>query len=207
MILGGAYDESADIWSLACMVFELVTGDYLFDPKKGKSFRKNDDHLALISELIGPCPDRIWLQTNEKCWKFYDKKKQSCKLRNIAKLKQWPLYNVLLEKYRLKDSEARSLSRLLERMLKWKPKDRASARDLLNDDWFKEADDYNVWMSKDHLREFKAVNRHMFPDVTSEENKSEGNDEDKGSSGSASTPYESGQSASGDSESEEESGD
>ena len=53
VILGGEYDESADIWSLACMVFELITGDYLFDPKKGKTYRKNDDHLALITELIG----------------------------------------------------------------------------------------------------------------------------------------------------------
>jgi serine/threonine-protein kinase SRPK3 len=35
------------------MIFELITGDYLFDPKKGKTFKKNDDHLALISELIG----------------------------------------------------------------------------------------------------------------------------------------------------------
>jgi serine/threonine protein kinase len=58
--LEGEYDESADIWSLACMIFELITGDYLFDPKKGKTFKKNDDHLALISELIGEVsPDDI----------------------------------------------------------------------------------------------------------------------------------------------------
>ena len=61
VILGGDYDESADIWSLACMIFELVTGDYLFDPKKGKTFRKNDDHLAQITELIGPCYDKQYL--------------------------------------------------------------------------------------------------------------------------------------------------
>lgn len=53
VLLEGEYDETADIWSLACMIFELITGDYLFDPKKGKTFKKNDDHLALISELIG----------------------------------------------------------------------------------------------------------------------------------------------------------
>merc|ERR1719313_649435 len=32
-IINAGYDCSADIWSLACMTFELVTGDYLFDPK------------------------------------------------------------------------------------------------------------------------------------------------------------------------------
>jgi serine/threonine-protein kinase SRPK3 len=55
VIINADYDTSADLWSLACMVFELVTGDYLFDPKKGKSYKKNDDHLALIAELIGEC--------------------------------------------------------------------------------------------------------------------------------------------------------
>ena len=74
VILGGDYDSSADIWSLACMIFELVTGDYLFDPKKGKTYRKNDDHIALITELIGPCYDNAWLEKQPKVWKFYDKK-------------------------------------------------------------------------------------------------------------------------------------
>ena len=46
------------------MVFELATGEYLFDPKKGRTFRKNDDHLALIEELIGPCYDKDWMSTN-----------------------------------------------------------------------------------------------------------------------------------------------
>jgi len=86
VILGGEYNETADIWSLACMIFELVTGDYLFDPKKGKNYKKNDDHLALISELIGQCDDYIWLQSNSKCWKFYDKRKKKPKLKNISKL-------------------------------------------------------------------------------------------------------------------------
>ena len=143
------------------MTFELVTGDYLFDPKKGKTYRKNDDHLALMTELIGPCRNTNWLQTNPKVWKFFNKK--NYKLTNIAKLHEWPLYNVLLEKYRLKDAEARSLSDFLNCMLKWKPKDRMSARDLLNHPWFKESDDYNVWMSKGHLREFKIVNKAKFP--------------------------------------------
>lgn len=157
VILGGDYDETADIWSLGCMIFELVTGDYLFDPKKGKTFRKNDDHLALITELIGPCYNHNFLESNPKVWKFYNKKNH--RLKNIAKLHSWPLYNVLLEKYRLKDCEARSLSDFLLCMLKWRPKDRWSARKLLSHPWMKETDDYNVWMSREHLREFKLVNR------------------------------------------------
>ena len=35
------------------MIFELVTGDYLFDPKSGDTYSKEEDHLAYITELIG----------------------------------------------------------------------------------------------------------------------------------------------------------
>lgn len=98
---------------------------------------------------------------NKKVWKFYNKK--NLKLKNISKLQSWPLYNVLLEKYRLKDDQARSLSSFLSAMLKWRPKDRMSARELLKHPWLKDNDEYSVWMSKEHLKEFKLVNRASFP--------------------------------------------
>ena len=45
-IIGYPYDSSADIWSFACMIFESLTGDFLFEPRKGYYYDKDDDHLA-----------------------------------------------------------------------------------------------------------------------------------------------------------------
>ena len=92
VILEGEYDESADLWSLACMVFELITGDYLFDPKKGKTYKKNDDHLALISELIGEPKDLVFMKKHDAYDDFYNK---SGHLKRVKSLKPWPLMEVL----------------------------------------------------------------------------------------------------------------
>merc|ERR1719222_477946 len=58
-IINANYDTSADMWSLACMIFELVTGDYLFDPKNSEEYPRDEDHLALFIELLGPMPARL----------------------------------------------------------------------------------------------------------------------------------------------------
>ena len=42
VILGAKWGASADVWSMACMVFELLTGDYLFDPQAGPRYGKDD---------------------------------------------------------------------------------------------------------------------------------------------------------------------
>lgn len=38
VLLGAGYNTSADIWSTACMAFELATGDYLFEPHSGDDY-------------------------------------------------------------------------------------------------------------------------------------------------------------------------
>lgn len=48
VLTGSKYNLSADMWSLACMTFEMLTGELLFNPRKDQNdnFGKNDDHLA-----------------------------------------------------------------------------------------------------------------------------------------------------------------
>eukprot|EP00347_Sterkiella_histriomuscorum_P011240 403373209 len=175
VIIRADYDTSADMWSLACTVFELVTGDYLFEPKKGKSYTKNEDHLALITELLGECKNKkLLLQGTrsdvsfirhvfyEYLQRFYDK---NGKLKNIKKLKYWSLRDVLIEKYRLRDFEATALADFLNKMLKWDPKDRATAQEMMNHHWLKMMPNYSTKMGRSELREFKRV--YKYSDVSS----------------------------------------
>lgn len=61
VILGAKYSTSADMWSVACTLFELATGEWLFDPSSNEYYDRDDDHLALIQELLGRFPRKLAL--------------------------------------------------------------------------------------------------------------------------------------------------
>jgi len=42
VLLGSKYSTSADLWSFACICFELATGDVLFDPHSGDNFDRDE---------------------------------------------------------------------------------------------------------------------------------------------------------------------
>lgn len=73
VILGADYGPSADVWSAACMAFELATGDYLFEPHEGQDYSRDDDHLAHIIELLGEIPVNI-TQNGKYAKTFFNKK-------------------------------------------------------------------------------------------------------------------------------------
>jgi len=99
VILGSKWGASTDVWSMAAMVFELITGDYLFDPQSGTKYGKDDDHIAQIIELLGPFPKELW-KTGRWSQEIFNKRGE---LRNIHRLRHWQLPDVLREKYHFKD--------------------------------------------------------------------------------------------------------
>ena len=65
-ILGFDYENNCDIWSLACMLYELLTNNYLFRPKDGShylelgnGYTEHNDHLALMIETLGAISRRL----------------------------------------------------------------------------------------------------------------------------------------------------
>jgi len=127
-ILGGKYDTSADIWSVGCIMFELLTGDYLFDPHNSSRFSKDDDHIAQVIELLGGFPKD--LQTGKYSNEIFSSHGY---LRHIRKreLHPWKLANVLEEKYRFSKEDSENIASFMLPMIELDPKKRASAHELL----------------------------------------------------------------------------
>lgn len=136
VLLGAGYNTSADIWSTACMAFELATGDYLFEPHSGEDYCRDEDHLAHIIELLGNIPRRIAQSgTNSKL--FFTKKSE---LRHITGLKPWALEDVLTEKYDWNRKDSEDFAAFLKPMLDFDPDKRATAAECLKHPWLNKSE-------------------------------------------------------------------
>ncbi|GJM99482.1 hypothetical protein PR202_ga16582 [Eleusine coracana subsp. coracana] len=116
VIIGSGYSYSADLWSFACMAFELATGDLLFAPKNCQ--RCSEDEIASSG-------------THSK--DYFDRYGD---LKRIKRLKFWPLDRVLVERYNFTEPDAQGFADFLRPILDFTPENRPSAAQCLKHPWF-----------------------------------------------------------------------
>lgn len=134
VILGAGYDTSADIWSAACLFWELATGEYLFEPSKWRDHASQDEvHIAHIIETCGPVPMEM-IQRGECSHEIFN---GHGKLLHVRNLKARRLDQVLIDRYGWNSEDAIEFSQFLTPMLILDPKSRISAADALKDPWLK----------------------------------------------------------------------
>ncbi|KAI9453429.1 kinase-like protein [Russula earlei] len=132
VLLGARWGPSADIWSVACVLFELLAGgDYLFDPQAGSRYSKDEDHIAQIIELVGEFPPTLAF-SGKYSSRFFNRKGE---LRHINKLRYWPMEDVLHDKYEFSRETAQTIASFLSPMLRLNPEKRAGAGELVHHRW------------------------------------------------------------------------
>ncbi|XP_034290048.1 SRSF protein kinase 3 isoform X1 [Pantherophis guttatus] len=131
VLIGAVYSTPADIWSTACMAFELATGDYLFEPHSGEDYTRDEDHIAHIVELLGDIPPHFAL-SGRYSREYFNRRGE---LRHIKNLKHWGLYEVLVEKYEWPLEQAVQFTDFLLPMMEYIPEDRATAAQCLEHPW------------------------------------------------------------------------
>ncbi|OMJ66998.1 hypothetical protein SteCoe_35969 [Stentor coeruleus] len=194
VILGISYNHTADVWSLACMIFELLTGDFLFDPRSNDDIDKDEDHLSQMIETLGLMPQQ-WALSGQYSKKLLNRNGE---LKSIRQLKIWLLKDVLIEKYRFKINEAEILNDFLLPMLEFRPEKRITADLCLGHPWlnpgqndFKMSDEvYQNYINEAEVKRLEIIERYeregyaSSPEVPQELSADEGDIEDNSSSGS-----------------------
>lgn len=130
-IINAPYSTSTDIWSVGCLVFEMLTNSFLFKPKKGSTFKKNDDHLALMFETLGKIPKQFAL-SGSRSRDFFNKNGE---LIRIKALKSFPISAILEKDFKYDPDDCKEIEEFLLPMLEYEPKKRASAGELLKSEW------------------------------------------------------------------------
>ncbi|KAI8340424.1 kinase-like domain-containing protein [Blakeslea trispora] len=135
VIVGAKWTNEADMWSTACMIFELLTGEFLFDPRAGSRYNKDDDHLAQILELLRTVP-KVLITGGEFSREFFDR---SGKLKHIKKLRYRRLRDVLHDTFLMPPEDADAISMFLLPMLEMDMSKRAPAIQMLSSPWLQDA--------------------------------------------------------------------
>ncbi|KAK7309415.1 hypothetical protein RJT34_06123 [Clitoria ternatea] len=131
VILKAGYSFSTDMWSFACIAFELATGDMLFTPKGGQGFSEDEDHLALMMELLGKMPRKIAIG-GAQSKDYFDRHGD---LKRIRRLKFWPLDKLLIDRYKFSVNDAQEFAEFLLPLLDFAPEKRPTARECLQHPW------------------------------------------------------------------------
>lgn len=133
VILGAPYEPSADIWTLGCLIYELLAGESLFDPQfqtLDLGLTPEESHLIQMIEILGPFPpDMLKACPHADQW-FTD----TGTLRIDT-----TYYPVTLEAIlhaRIEADDVPATAAFLEVVLRLDPNQRFRARDLINHPWF-----------------------------------------------------------------------
>ncbi|KAI5078785.1 hypothetical protein GOP47_0006456 [Adiantum capillus-veneris] len=136
VILGSGWSYPCDIWSVACIMVELCSGEVLFQT------HENLEHLAMMERVFGPIPSYLVRRSKGKAYKYFrhertlnwpDRHTTRESIRAVERLSE---LRDLLGKHLEKVPSA--LLSLLERMFCYDPLNRLTAREALQHPFFQE---------------------------------------------------------------------
>ena len=130
IILKHEFNSTCDIWSLGCLIYELLTGKLLFNPDKVRGFNRDRHHLYDMQMLLGKIPDVV-LDNSERRNIFF-------KQNGLIKGKYVLKYKFLMDRLSLQDDpkEVSNLVDFLYKVFNYDPNKRPTARECLKHAWF-----------------------------------------------------------------------
>ena len=132
VVLDMPYDFAVDIWSVGCVVFQLLTGFILFEFKHN-DLNKDLNTLYMFEKILGPIP----LEMKKNCVRsrFLFDEERNHHIRNIKEFKHTSMKDILIKQYLFSEKDADEICEFILPTLNYMPSDRPTAEQLLNHKW------------------------------------------------------------------------
>jgi len=122
IVLKCGFDEKCDIWSLGCTIYEILTGDILFDPEKDDTYSRDFHHIYWFYEICGDIP-KCMIEKSDRKKEFF--KKNGKFLTNIPET--WDIKEVIKEEKQIDiidNDKLEKVINIIDSMLKINPNER-----------------------------------------------------------------------------------
>nr|POF04075.1 serine/threonine-protein kinase srpk [Quercus suber] len=122
IIMNMQWDCKIDTWAFGVMIWDLFEGGRLFRAVKDNII--NDElHVAEMVSLMGP-PSKAFLERSQECNQYWDSEETPV-----------PDQSLETREGRLEGADEEMLLKLVRKLLRWLPEERASAYDVFEDDF------------------------------------------------------------------------
>lgn len=149
VVFKAPFDQSIDIWSFGCLLYEFVIGRSLFNlpPILLSSESQNqidDAHLLEMIELLGPLPSQLLSKWPRSHKYMHPDGEIFNMIVDGSKEELFPIESietafVLNKPTEVDDEEGYVILNLLRYILKYDPAKRPSAVEILDHPWFKDS--------------------------------------------------------------------
>ena len=134
-IMNSFYNEKSDIWGMGCIMFELLTGEYLFDIDRDLNDNEKDrQHLHQMFETLGKIPKDYVLDCEFRDHLFDHQGRiinnKHCNYKNLEE--------IFINDYNYNENDSKNISNFLTKLLDYNIKTRYSAEKSYNDIWLNE---------------------------------------------------------------------
>jgi serine/threonine-protein kinase SRPK3 len=126
------FNEKADIWTIGCLLFEFLTGEYLFEIDSDCDQNERDRrYLYEMFRILGKIPKELCLNC-EFTKDLFDNKGRILKMREVDFTS---ISELLVDEFNYHQETAEELEKIMKLFLEYNVKNRISAEKALKLDW------------------------------------------------------------------------
>ena len=136
-IIGNGYCYKSEVWAIGCIIWKLLTNEYIFEPALlGSSENRDREQLSLMQTHLGKMNTNISLE----CPRTYELFEETGKVKGFKKIKRQYLEDILREKREdLTGMEINITCNYLQNLWNYDIKQRFTVHQCLNNEFLVES--------------------------------------------------------------------